>query len=193
VRGQGDYMGMAGKLNDNAEITAPVDTYFPNDYGLFNMAGNVSEWVMDVYRPMSTQDVNELNPFRGNVFMEPELDADGIPVEKDSLGRVKYVKVKDEDNVNRTNYKKAEVINYNDGDEMSAAAYNYGVSSLINNKARVYKGGSWADRAYYLSPGSRRFMDEERSTAMVGFRCAMDRVGSPSGNDLPGGNQFKKR
>jgi hypothetical protein len=125
--------------------------------------------------------------------MEPELDADGIPVEKDSLGRVKYVKVKDEDNVNRYNYKKAEVIDYNDGDEQSAAAYNYGVSSLINNKARVYKGGSWADRAYYLAPGARRYMDEAQATAMVGFRCAMDRVGSPAGNDITGGNQFKKR
>jgi len=193
VRGAGDYMGMAGRLNDNAEITSPIDANFPNDYGLYNMAGNVSEWVMDVYRPLSSQDVDELNPYRGNVFMEPELDADGIPVEKDSLGRVKYVKVKDEDNVNRLNYKKADEINYDDGDERSAATYNYGVSSLINNKARVYKGGSWADRAYYLSPGSRRFMDEAQSTAMVGFRCAMDRVGSPGGNDFQGGNQFKKR
>jgi len=193
VRGQGDFMGMAGKLNDNAEVTAPVDMYFPNDYGLYNMAGNVSEWVMDIYRPMSSVDVDELNPFRGNVFMQPQLDADGIPVEKDSLGHVRMEKVKDEDNVNRLNYKKADEINYIDGDEMSAAIYNYGVSTLINNKARVYKGGSWADRAYYLSPGSRRYMDEERSTAMIGFRCAMDRVGSPQGNDAKGGNEFKGR
>lgn len=193
VRGQGDYMGMAGRLNDNAEITAPVDMYFPNDYGLFNMAGNVSEWVLDVYRPLSPEDVSELNPYRGNVFMKPELDADGIPVEKDSLGRVKFVKVTDEESQGRINYKRAEARDYVDGDEASAATYNYGVSSLINNKARVYKGGSWADRAYYLTPGSRRYMDEAQATAMVGFRCAMDRVGSPGGNDLPGGNQFKKR
>ena len=50
-RGRGDNMGVAGKLNDNADITAPVYAYWPNDYGLYNMAGNVSEWVMDVYRP----------------------------------------------------------------------------------------------------------------------------------------------
>ena len=37
-------MGVAGKLNDNAVITAPVYAYWPNDYGLYNMAGNVSEW-----------------------------------------------------------------------------------------------------------------------------------------------------
>ena len=50
-RGRGDNMGVAGNLNDNADITAPVRSYWPNDYGLYNMAGNVSEWVMDVYRP----------------------------------------------------------------------------------------------------------------------------------------------
>ncbi len=193
VRGQGDYMGLAGKLNDNAEITAPVQSFFPNDFGLYNMAGNVSEWVMDVYRPMSSQDFNDLNPYRGNIYMTLELDADGIPVEKDSLGRVKYEKVKDEDNVNRMNYKKAEVVDYVDGDEISGAAYGYGITSLVNNKARVYKGGSWADRAYYLAPASRRYLDEEQSTSTIGFRCAMDRVGSPAGNSMEGGNQFKKR
>ena len=192
-RGRGDYMGLAGKLNDNAEITAPVDAFYPNDYGLYNMAGNVSEWVMDVYRPMSSTDMSGLNPFRGNVFKSLELDADGIPVEKDSLGRIKYVKVKDEDNVNRINYKKAEVINYMDGDEQSAVSYSYGVSTLVNDRARVYKGGSWNDRAYYLSPGTRRFLDETQSLATLGFRCAMDRVGSPGGNMVKGGNSFKKR
>lgn len=192
MRGKGDYMGMAGKLNDNAEITSPVDMFWPNDYGLFNMAGNVSEWVLDAYRPMSSMDVDDLNPYRGNIFMQMQLDADGIPVEKDSIGHVKYEPVKDEDNVNRLNYKKSDVVNYLDGDEESDVTYNYGVSTLINNKARVYKGGSWADRAYYLTPGARRFLDEEKSTATIGFRCAMDRVGSPGGNAVKGGNKFKK-
>ncbi len=43
-RGRGDYAGIAGHLNDGALITSYIYEYPPNDYGLYNMAGNVSEW-----------------------------------------------------------------------------------------------------------------------------------------------------
>jgi formylglycine-generating enzyme len=54
-------------------------------------------------------------------------------------------------------------------------------SSLISDESRVYKGGGWKDRAYWLAPGTRRFLDQNRSTNDIGFRCAMIRVGSPGG------------
>ena len=154
-------MGVAGKLNDNAMITAPVDAFLPNDFGIYNMAGNVSEWVMDVFRPLTNVDANDFNTFRGNVFMAPELDSDGIAVEKDSMGRVRFRKVTDEESANRRNYKTSDVRSYEDGDENSEVEYEYGVRSLVSDRARVYKGGSWDDRAWYLSPGARRFMDED--------------------------------
>jgi formylglycine-generating enzyme required for sulfatase activity len=53
--------------------------------------------------------------------------------------------------------------------------------TLINDNARVYKGGSWKDRAYWLNPSTRRFLDQESSRDDIGFRCAMIRVGSPAG------------
>ena len=55
--------------------------------------------------------------------------------------------------------------------------YNTGNTTLIGNTTRVYKGGSWKDRAYWLSPGTRRYLEEDQSTDDIGFRCAMDRVG----------------
>jgi len=64
-RGRGDYMGVAGNLNDGADIPAPVGSYWPNDYGLYNMAGNVSEWTLDVYRPLSFLDFSDYSPYRG--------------------------------------------------------------------------------------------------------------------------------
>jgi gliding motility-associated lipoprotein GldJ len=337
VRGSGDYMGVSGHLNDNADVTAPVFSYWPNDYGLYNMAGNVSEWVMDVYRPNSHEDYNEFRPFRGNVYTTKTLKADGsysnkyaetiydldgmlqymvefemertetydrtyghiqqdrilaidttligeirailenaislrgrgqaieasmavrlifdelfedfndraqnrdipgvdfgpddidwseyeveiIPMLRVGLsdfaintpGNVQSRKVTAEENIKRRNYKVADNIDYLDGDLKSSifypghdlnrvgdfasgklsedwAMYQSGKenalaskypTSLISDKSRVYKGASWRDRSYWMNPGTRRYMDEDLSTAFIGFRCAMDRVGSPSG------------
>ncbi|MDA3905085.1 MAG: SUMF1/EgtB/PvdO family nonheme iron enzyme [Bacteroidales bacterium] len=192
-RGRGDYMGVAGSLNDGADITTEVGSYYPNDFGLFNMGGNVSEWVLDVYRPNTFEDWNDMGSFRGNVFQTPVLDQNGYIEQKDSLGRIRYRDVTVEESENRKNYRKANNIDYLDGDFASEARtdgnwngttdtlrmYNYGKTSLINNKARVYKGGSWKDGAYYLSPGVRRFLDENEAANYIGFRCAMDRVGGP--------------
>jgi formylglycine-generating enzyme required for sulfatase activity len=36
---------------DGYPIMAPVDSYQPNDFGLHNMSGNVSEWVIDSWNP----------------------------------------------------------------------------------------------------------------------------------------------
>ena len=280
VKGRGDYMGVAGALNDMGDVTVNVYSYAPNDYGLFNMAGNVNEWVMDVYRPLSIQDNNEFRPFRGNVYKTKVLDAEGNPVDKYdyvvyNIGGVKDfldeyqsagndvqnltpedtelignlrtkvseaetrdkeqrfeeaqtlmqdamdmivdsdalaaadlrkgfsnnidavpgdMQIRDEsleENLGRTNYRVADNIDYIDGDKQTSLdyasesvsknrrTYNYGSSTLISNRSRVYKGGGWDDRAYYLVPGTRRFLDERQSSASIGFRCAMDRVGTP--------------
>lgn len=198
-RTRGDYMGVAGSLNDGADITAPVGTYPPNNFGLYNMAGNVAEWVQDVYRPMSHLDVSDYSPFRGNVFTKMKME-DGRPAEPDSLGRMRYEEVTADDVANRNNYRRADNRDYRDGDQLSVIdrqqwsldyeeaqnadvdMYDYGRSSLVSNTARVVKGGSWKDGAYFLSPGTRRFLDEEKATDYIGFRCAMDRVGGPVKN-----------
>ncbi|MEO1053757.1 MAG: gliding motility lipoprotein GldJ [Bacteroidota bacterium] len=139
-RGRGDYAGIAGKLNDGALITSYIYEFPPNDFGLYNMAGNVSEWVVDVYRPMSFQDFDDLNPIRRDGFLdEQDGPAGGY------------------NNINKDPQ---------------------GYTSLITDKSRVYKGGSWKDVAYWMSPGTRRFLDQDSSTATIGFRCALIRAGS---------------
>lgn len=184
-RGKGDYMGVAGNLNDGAAFPAPVVSYWPNDYGLYNMAGNVSEWVLDVYRPLSFEDFNDHNPYRGNLFTEKYID---------TLGQLQERVLSNEELAERKNYRDSYALNYNDGDfkstiqndwtnqegesdEYTNEMYEYGVTTLISDKARVYKGGSWADGAYYLSPSVRRFMNEDESSSTIGFRCAMNKIG----------------
>lgn len=281
VRGRGDYMGVAGHLNDGADITNDVYSYWPNDFGLYNMAGNVSEWVMDVYRPTSSEDVDEFRPFRGNVYETKVLNPDGsiaqksdqidydvagikdymakfdrtmqgrsTPEEaslianvttavddadiliKDDKGEAANQKIKEtvelikgteltisamilkgfsenitetpgnlrmrnvtiEENIDRRNYRESDNIDYEDGDfassiyyqdpsyeEKGNRMYDWGKTTLISDRARVYKGGAWDDRAYYIQPSTRRFLDEREATATIGFRCAMTRVGSPTG------------
>ena len=52
----------------------------------------------------------------------------------------------------------------------------------ITKKARVYKGGSWADRIYWLNPSTRRYLDQDKCSSKIGFRCAM----STLGDQIPG-------
>jgi hypothetical protein len=54
------------------------------------------------------------------------------------------------------------------------------MTSLITDRSRVFKGGSWKDRAYWMVPGTRRFLDENKSRCDIGFRCAMIRIGAPT-------------
>jgi formylglycine-generating enzyme len=191
-RGSGDNMGIAGGLNDRAAITGPVVSYYPNAFGLYNMSGNVSEWVQDVYRPMTSLDGQDFNYFRGNKFTKLFKDASGS-FERDSVGRLKRTEISDDEVKTRANYQRNNVINYLDGDSASGVNYGYGITSLVNDKARVIKGGSWNDRAYWLSPGARRFMQQDQAASTIGFRCAQTYLGPPEGPGFRDGNMFPTR
>ena len=192
---KGDAMGIAGGLNDNADVTAPCKSYLPNAFGLYNMAGNVNEWVLDTYRPMSHEDVNENRPFRGNKYTRYKKQEDGTLEEKDSTGRLPFQDLTPTEAMANQHYdvRSGDLNSYKDGDSLSQVSYYYGVNSLVNDSTKVYKGGSWADRAYWLSPGTRRYMQGNLSTSTIGFRCVMDRLGSPDGDNQPGGNSFGKQ
>lgn len=225
-RGRGDNMGLSITPNDAADIPAPVDMYVPNDFGLYNMAGNVCEWVLDVYRPLSHEDVSDFNPYRGNTFQVVARNEDLSIKDKDSLGRLEYRDVTILENLIRRNYKYADNRGYADELDYNGGAQKYNNNSkqgfwygnfmqqvaedttlesslgtdpgtfsdslffvgttMINDIARVYKGGSWNDRAFWMSPGARRFLDQNLSSSKIGFRCAVSRVGGSPGLDING-------
>ncbi len=192
TRGRGDLMGMAGALNDGADITTDVFAYDPNDNGIYNMAGNVNEWVADVYRPLSPFDVEEFQPYRGNVITEYRKDENGRTLFDEYGQAIKdtiadYRNTRDGDymsNINISsnwNNDRPSVAN-NDSttNQMYVQNTNAGlINSFISDRVRVYKGGSFLDRAYWLNPGSRRYLKETEAKNDLGFRCAMTHLGPP--------------
>jgi sulfatase modifying factor 1 len=152
---------------------------------------------------LSLEDMRGLNPYRGNEFKTWDKDFQGLGAlevlqepqyNSDSTiavlpGGLPKRDVTEEENLDRRNYKKSDYRDFIDGDKQSsvyfdtqteedeALMYDYSTTTLVGNTTRVYKGGSWKDNAYWLSPGTRRFLEEDQSTDFIGFRCAMDRVG----------------
>jgi len=237
--GKGDYGGIAGWSDDGADITIQVKQYPPNDFGIYDMAGNVSEWVSDVYRPIVDDEANDFNYYRGNVYLKNVIGEDGkaqiispdqlvfdtLPNGKVLLkrlpGDLDQVAVDEEETFLRQNFSESDNRNFRDGDIESSRNYSNGRpeagsysnletklmydapvnakvtldedgnkvrsidksdkrTTLITDEVRVYKGGSWKDRAYWLDPAQRRYLPQYIATESIGFRCAMSRVGSKS-------------
>ena len=234
--GKGDYGGIAGWSDDGGDITVQVKSYPPNDFGVYDMAGNVAEWVADVYRPIVDDEANDFNYYRGNIYLKNAIGEDGkatilspdelvydtLPNGKVMLkrlpGELEKVPIDDEETFLRQNFPESDNRNYRDGDKESTRKYSdpndaspngrtetagmydapdhpnvlkdnegkiierkidesKGRTSLITDEVRVYKGGSWKDRAYWLDPAQRRYLPQYIATDYIGFRCAMSRLG----------------
>jgi gliding motility-associated lipoprotein GldJ len=230
---RGDYSGLSGWSSDGSDIPIKVKSYKPNAFGLYDMSGNVAEWVADVYRPHIDVDANDFNYFRGNLFTKKMIGKDGkvVVVDENSIaydtlengkivpknlpGSIQYIPITKDETYVRRNYSYANNANLNDGDRNSSRVYESDMeefengpamynsprmprdekdtngniakkyddnkrTTLISDNTRVYKGGSWSDREYWLDPAQRRYLPEYMSTNFIGFRCVTDLVGPMS-------------
>lgn len=253
----------------NSYTVMPVDAFLPNDFGVYNLAGNVSEWVADVYIERTDSSTYTYSPFvhkeikvplqtytynYANKLDEVIYDLDYIEynirqleveTEKDSvtelLFNVTYQLISEGQDLNDvkaysdaarkvryllddyfreieriyknnliqtrdaeaplyilTSMKKIFAtsiidtpgnIQYEDvSPDSRIQLRNNGTwecpnydEIIKNNDLRVYKGPNWLDTEKWVQPSFRRKMNKYDTSALVGFRCAMDRVGSPVG------------
>ncbi len=153
--GKGNYSGISGWSDDGADIPIAIKSYKPNAFGLYDMTGNVAEWVADVYRPIIDNDANDFNYFRGNTYSKKMIDENGkvVVVDENSViydtldngkiravdlpGSLKYIPITKSDAFMRENYEKSYNINVKDGDIKSTKKY-YIDEDELENKPRMY-------------------------------------------------------
>ena len=171
-------------VNDGYVLTAPVDAYAPNDFGLYNMAGNVNEWVFDAYSETSLNEGGEYNAYLGAVYAKPvrneqggyAIDSTGcVVVEYKSSSDIRASKDRDWASLIDTDYPLDTT-----GLEDPKIDPTDVLAPHFSAKSRVYKGGSWNDRIYWLNPSARRYLDQDKSSNTIGFRCAMSPLGNPA-------------
>merc|ERR1711974_497328 len=125
--------GIAGWSDDGADITAEVKSYEPNDFGLYDMAGNVAEWVADVYRPIVDDEFSDFNYYRGNVYTKNAINEDGTVkvvtpdeivfdtlsngqvVARNLPGEILQVPINEDETYLRTNFDRSDNRNFRDG------------------------------------------------------------------------------
>ena len=225
-QGKGNYSGLSGWSSDGSDIPIKIKSYPPNAFGIYDMSGNVAEWVSDVYRPIIDSDANDFNYFRGNVFKkkinkegktvyvgskDAEIKYDTLPNGKIKVnelpGTIKNFDINPKDYALRRNFTRSDNVNVNDGDKNSSRYYSSNGNNepkmynspekpkfikdsveydtekrttLISDNTRVYKGGAWSDREYWLDPAQRRYLPEYMATNYIGFRCVSDKLGPMS-------------
>ncbi len=193
-QGDGDYGGIAGWSDDGADITAAVKSYEPNEFGVYDMAGNVSEWVADVYRPIVDDEFNDFNYYRGNVYTKNKIGPDGMiaVVEADSIpydtlsngkvlaraypGEIQKVAVDENETYLRYNFDQSDNRNFRDGDRRSSKYF--GGTDELDDTQRMYDSPNHKVEADSLGNLDRRYDQSNTRTTLINNEVRVIKGGS---------------
>jgi formylglycine-generating enzyme required for sulfatase activity len=151
--------------------TGLVGHYEENDFGIYDMAGNVAEWTEDKPHMISLKDYFDCYPYHDSLFSGVNTaisDSDNFH----SLMK-KIVEIQRKDSI------------YESGID---TIYQYGRNRIMNDaknllhdymvvkntvNPRTVKGGSWADPSTYMLVSLNQVYAEDSSSCKIGFRMAM--------------------
>jgi formylglycine-generating enzyme required for sulfatase activity len=160
---------------------APVMSFKPNGYGLYNMAGNVAEWVLDAYKHESFDEINT-NDNKKNVFSKDSL-TDTLKNRKDSsavsIGKKNKTNIYCKEHIKTNNREDSLKTSKLIIEKAEREIHNAEVAKRYQN-ARVVKGGSWFNGPAYMQCGSKEIFPEYRGSTRIGFRVCMTVAGIKS-------------
>jgi formylglycine-generating enzyme required for sulfatase activity len=163
----------AGFEADNSTITAPVNAYLPNSYGIYNMSGNVSEWVQDRYSldivtALMLNPEEKILPDFSKMRTLYQLEGENATVE---FLFTELMKI----NPKKLPSKEIDISIFKE-ETLLPFIYDYirfeQEDSNQRNFYQLVKGGSWFDGPYALQIGARQILKQQCSSR-VGFRMAM--------------------
>ncbi len=124
---RGSFLANFKAENEGAPVK--IASYWPNDFYLYDMAGNVNEWVLNQYQQFPDENQRK------------DLSPEAFPM--------------------------------------------FGMTSLVNEKSRIIKGGSWEDDPYWLIPATRRHFQQDQASTTIGFRTVRDYTKQKLDRDKP--------
>jgi formylglycine-generating enzyme required for sulfatase activity len=136
--------------DSNNTWAVPVKSYIPNGYQLFDMTGNVREWVEDSY---------EKKFYKNACINDPFIIADDLPFLSKTIDWAKE--------------KISAVTNFGAESIYKSNCYKNPVNRK-NIPLKVNRGGSWEySEGYPANVSFRTFDDENTRSRDLGFRCAI--------------------
>lgn len=139
---------LKGYSDDGCLYPCEVASYAPNDHGIYDMSGNVSEWTADQAQIKTSFFAN--------------YESKTLSTLSEIENEIAFMK-------NNFDIKKAQV-------KSLIKKMEHDKKILTEKNVKICKGGSWASGLIYTQPGTRQGINKNKASVKIGFRVAISDV-----------------